>query len=50
MKEKRPGNIKGRGAADAGKQCWWKTKEEKASPTVMIEPVMLIGAILFEGR
>ena len=51
LKEKRTGDIKGRGVADGRKQRLWKTKEETAAPTVMIESVMLTCAIdSKEGR
>ena len=51
LKEKRNGDIKGRGCADGRKQREYTTKEEASSPTVAIESVMLSCAIdAKEGR
>jgi hypothetical protein len=41
LKEKRGGQIKGRGCADGRKQRLWKTKEETTSPTVCIEALYI---------
>ena len=45
LKEKRTGEIKGRGCADGRKQRTNLTKEETSSPTVAIESVMISGTI-----
>ena len=41
LKQKRCGQIKGRGCADRQKQRVWTTKEEATSPTVSTEAVLL---------
>ena len=41
LKQKRCGQIKGRGCADRRKQKVWTTKEEATSPTVSTEAVLL---------
>ena len=51
LKQKRSGQIKGRGCADGRKQCVHTGKEEKTSPTVATESVMLTSTIdAKEGR
>ena len=45
LKEKRTGEIKGRGCADGRKQREHLTKEETSSPTVAIESVLISGTI-----
>ena len=51
LKQKRSGLIKGRGCADGRKQCVHTGKEEKTSPTVATESVMLTSTIdAKEGR
>ena len=41
LKEKRTGEIKGRGCADGRKQRATLTKEETSSPTVAIESILM---------
>jgi hypothetical protein len=41
LKQKRCGQIEGRGCADRRKQRIYKTKEETSTPTVAIESLML---------
>jgi hypothetical protein len=41
LKEKRSGDVKGRGCADGRKQRMYKTKEETSSPTVSTEALFL---------
>ena len=41
LKEKRSGNIKGRGCADGRKQRLYKSKDETSSPTVTTESIFL---------
>jgi len=41
LKEKRSGDVKGRGCADGRKQRLYKTKEETSSPTVSTEALLL---------
>ena len=41
LKEKRSGDVKGRGCADGRKQRLYKTKEETSSPTVSTEALFL---------
>ena len=51
LKQKRSGQIKGRGCADGRKQRIHTGKEEKTSPTVATESVMLTSTIdAKEGR
>ena len=51
LKQKRSGQIKGRGCADGRKQRLYTGKEEKTSPTVATESVMLTSTIdAKEGR
>ena len=51
LKQKRSGQIKGRGCADGRKQCQYTGKEEKTSYTVATESVMLTSTIdAKEGR
>ena len=45
LKEKRSGDVKGRGCADGRKQRLYKTKEETSSPTVSIEALFLTCAV-----
>ena len=45
LKEKRTGQIKGRGCADGRKQRSFLSKEDTSSPTVAIESVMLTATI-----
>ena len=45
LKQKRSGQIKGWGCADGRKQRLYTRKEEKTSPTVTTEPVMLTSTI-----
>ena len=41
LKQKRCGNIKGRGCADGQKQRLYKTKDKTSSPTITIEALFL---------
>ena len=51
LKQKRSGQIKGRGFADGRKQSIHTSKEEKTSPTIAAESVMLTSTIdAKEGR
>ena len=51
LKQKRSGQIKGWGCADGRKQCMHTGKEQKTSPTVATESVMLTSTIdAKEGR
>ena len=51
LKQKRSGQVKGRGCADGRKQRSYMTKEEVSSPTVSIESVMLTSVVdAMEGR
>ena len=51
LKEKRSGQIKGRGCADGRRQRLYTSKEEASSPTVSIEAVILTSTIdAAEGR
>jgi len=45
LKEKRSGEVKGRGCADGRKQRLYKTKEETSSPTVSTEALFLTCAV-----
>lgn len=45
LKQKRSGNIKGRGCADGRKQRTYMSKEESSSPTIATEAVFLIITI-----
>ena len=45
LKEKRTGEIKGRGCADGRKQRATLTKEETSSPTVAIESILISSTI-----
>ena len=45
LKEKRSGDVKGRGCADGRKQRLYKTKEETSSPTVSTEALFLTCAV-----
>mmetsp|Transcript_25421 Transcript_25421/g.38550 ORF Transcript_25421/g.38550 Transcript_25421/m.38550 type:complete len:168 (+) Transcript_25421:1986-2489(+) len=51
LKQKRCGQVKGRGCADGSKQRIYKTKEETSSPTIHIESLFLTSIIdALEGR
>ena len=51
LKEKRSGEVKGRGCADGRKQRLYKTKEETSSPTVSIKALFLTCLMdAIEGR
>eukprot|EP00957_Ditylum_brightwellii_P115640 8820673-Ditylum_brightwellii.AAC.1 len=51
LKEKRSGEVKGRGCADGRKQRVYKTKEEAHAPTVSTEAMFLTAIIdAMEGR
>ena len=51
LKQKQSGQIKGWGCADGRKQCLYTSKEEKTSPTVATEAVILTSTIdAKEGR
>jgi hypothetical protein len=50
LKQKRNGQIKGRGCADGRKQRVYKTKEETSSPTVSTEAMFLTAAINAKER
>jgi hypothetical protein len=51
LKQKRTGQIKGRGCTDGRRQRIYSHKEDARSPTVMIESVMLTSVIdAFEER
>jgi hypothetical protein len=45
LTEKRDGTIKARNVTDGRKQRTWMSKEEAASPTVMLESVLLTAVI-----
>ena len=45
LKEKRNGEIKGRGCADGRPQRLYKSKEETSSPTVFIESIFITALI-----
>eukprot|EP00957_Ditylum_brightwellii_P091242 6946802-Ditylum_brightwellii.AAC.1 len=51
LKEKRSGEVKGRGCSDGRKQRVYKTKEEANAPTVSTEAMFLTAIIdTIEGR
>jgi hypothetical protein len=45
LKQKRTGQIKGRGCADGRQQRLYSNKEDASSPTVAIESVMITSVI-----
>eukprot|EP00957_Ditylum_brightwellii_P046792 3551275-Ditylum_brightwellii.AAC.1 len=51
LKEKRFGEVKGRGCADGRKQRVYKTKDETHAPTVSIEAIFITAIFdAMEGR
>ena len=51
LTEKRDGRIEGRACANGGKQREWMSKEDSASPTVSLPPVLISSVVnAHEGR